>query len=511
MNMSSPETNPFLAIAPAVLPAKSAPHAGISLRTVIGAGGDQIDYRRAGVLFLALCGAWITGSAFYLLLSHRAFQPGFWLDWISSLLDCVVLTAAIVLSFRHVRNGALATLVTAAAMTLVMVPVDWVITVAHNRLAGPGTTWSIDVVPAVISHFGHVFLMILALDLALTNVRTFWIALGVGGVAGRLVAGWFGQTVFLVFFGLQQGHQSFVNFSFIFNQLLTTTAAGLLTGMIFSLIFFGGFKYLGGLATLPTEALATDGAARNGTGSIAAFRAAAAYRTAVRSLRAAGIASIIFGLIALGLGIASMNDSPVNAFLAFLGLVLLVEGIWLVSAPSPAGMIVDGFALIALGIWNIFVTVHNASSGASSSGSFALMGLWQIVWGFQSFGRYHRLRQTCLIPPSPEDLTQIDRVLQELRLPPAGSEGMIEFEAKGGPHKRWKARLLPDLAVFVCGKEAQIVIATRDEIKITPSEGVPTRARNPRTLIELGTHKLNASISPDALACLQCWQATPTA
>ena len=70
--MPSPETNPFLATAPSAPPAVPAPSADVSLRTIIGAGSEPIDYRRAGLLCLALCGSWVAGTAFYLVLAHRA-------------------------------------------------------------------------------------------------------------------------------------------------------------------------------------------------------------------------------------------------------------------------------------------------------------------------------------------------------------------------------------------------------------------------------------------------------
>ena len=422
-----------------------------------------------------------------------------------------MLTVALVLAFRHVRNGALAALVTAAAATAIMVPADWEVTVLHNLLAGPNTRWSIDMVPSVVTRLGYIFLMVLILDLALSKIRTFWIALGVGAVAGRLAAGLASHSIYVLYTALQREHQSFNDTRLILNQLLITTVAGLLTGTVFSLIFFGGFKYLGGLAMLPSQVPARGGPIGTETDSVDRLRAAAVYRAATRSLRTAGIGSIIFGLIAIGIGLSSMGNSPVNAFLAFLGLVLLVEGIWLVAAPSPAGMIVDGFALIALGIWNLFVTVNNASSGGSSSGSFAILGVWQVIWGFQSFGRYRRLRKTCLAPPSPDDMLQIDRVMEELRRSPAGSDGIIEFEAKGGPHKRWKARLLPTLGVFVCGNAAEVVIAAKAEIKIAPAEGAPGHAQAPRFVVALGERRLDASIPPAALESFRHWEAGPAA
>ena len=509
MNQLSPATGPNPASTISVWSAELASYPEISLRALIGAGGGQIDCRRAGVFFLAQLGAWAIGIASSMLFFRRVFPTGFWLDCIGGLVDSLVLTAALVFAFRSVRNGAVAALVTAAVMTLVMLPVYWGIAVEHNRLAGPNMTWNFAAVPFLFSIFTHIFLLVFALHLAVSNIRTLWIAVGIGAIAGRLVAGLTSQSMVTAYYAMQRERSPFGDVHFLFNQALGITAGSLLTGTAFSLLFVGGFECLGGLAALPGVRLAPGVPVGAGSDAIGRLRAAAGYRTVIRSLRPAGIGSIVFGLVAIGLGISSMSGNPVNALLACLGFVLFGEGIWLVAAPTPAGMVVDGFALIVLGIWNLFVTVLNASSGGSSSGGFAVMGIWQVVWGFQSFGRYLRFRKTSLSPPSPESMAQIDQVVQELRKLPAGAEGIIEFEAKGGPHKRWKARLLPDLAVFVCGKEAEIVITARAETKITIAEAVRARSLNLPVVIDLGGRRLDGSISPEALERFRRWQVAP--
>jgi hypothetical protein len=115
------------------------------------------------------------------------------------------------------------------------------------------------------------------------------------------------------------------------------------------------------------------------------LQGASNYTLLRQTLRPAGIGSIVFGLIAMAIGFASMEENPINALLGIIGIFLLVEGIWIVTAPSPAGILVDGIALLVVGLWNVIVTM-SASGGGHPI--FFLLGVWQIVGGFKSFGRY---------------------------------------------------------------------------------------------------------------------------
>jgi hypothetical protein len=110
------------------------------------------------------------------------------------------------------------------------------------------------------------------------------------------------------------------------------------------------------------------------------------YKLLCKTLRPAGIGSIVFGIVGIGMGFATMEDNPLNAGLAIIGFFLLVEGVWIAAAPSPPGLIVDGIALIILGLWNIGITL----GGNGGAGMFLFLGIWQIVLGGKSFARYGR-------------------------------------------------------------------------------------------------------------------------
>jgi uncharacterized membrane protein len=61
-------------------------------------------------------------------------------------------------------------------------------------------------------------------------------------------------------------------------------------------------------------------------GNIEELQKISDYRTIRKTLRPAGIGSIVFGVLAVVMGIASIEDNSLNAILALIGLFLLVEG-----------------------------------------------------------------------------------------------------------------------------------------------------------------------------------------
>src|SRR5260370_32291843 len=114
----------------------------------------------------------------------------------------------------------------------------------------------------------------------------------------------------------------------------------------------------------------------------------AEYRRARKTLRAAGIGGIVFGVLALAVGVPLLAVDLINAVLVMIGLLLLVEGIWNVTYPTAEGVIVDGLSLLVVGVWNIFVTIYNAVAAGGGPGA-ALHVQWAVIGGFQiCFPRY---------------------------------------------------------------------------------------------------------------------------
>ncbi len=172
----------------------------------------------------------------------------------------------------------------------------------------------------------------------------------------------------------------------------------------------------------------------------------ASRRILLKNLRGRGIGSIIWGLIAIGLGIAGMEVDRLNAILAAIGVFLTIEGIWVVAAPAPVGLIVDGFALLILGIWNLAITVISVSSGVPPI--FAIIGVLQIAWGCQSFFKYAQFSKTSPAEPSATALQRFDQLVNYIREANVTDDAsLVAFITSG--QIEWKGQFRATGAVFV--------------------------------------------------------------
>jgi len=221
------------------------------------------------------------------------------------------------------------------------------------------------------------------------------------------------------------------------------------------------------------------------------------YRLLRKSLKGAAIGSIIFGVIAIGMGLAFMSEDPINVILVFIGVFLLVEGIWLIRSPSPRGMIVDGVALCILGIWNIFVAI------AGEVGGFVVLGFFQIIWGVQSFRRYRRFSGISSQKPSKEGLRQVDDIVKSVtKTKPSESENIIELQMQ---NKSWKGELAKDVGIFVDTAGDEVIFARRGEVDFTTS-GEVTPGKPQKISIKIGNRSFYGKMSPESMERYESWK-----
>ncbi|MEK7241240.1 MAG: hypothetical protein AAB048_00520, partial [Planctomycetota bacterium] len=109
------------------------------------------------------------------------------------------------------------------------------------------------------------------------------------------------------------------------------------------------------------------------------------YAEVRRRLKWAAIGSIVFGIIAIVMGVTTAGENPLNIGLAVIGGLLFAEGIWLLLTLRPVGLIVDGIMLCILGVWIIFISIYNMTQGSGGiSPIFIPLGIFQIYWGVQN-------------------------------------------------------------------------------------------------------------------------------
>ncbi len=230
------------------------------------------------------------------------------------------------------------------------------------------------------------------------------------------------------------------------------------------------------------------------------------YRLIRKILRPSGIGSIVFGLIAIAMGFRGMGDNPINVILGLIGIFLLVEGVWIVTSPTPFGMIVYGVALIIVGLWNIIITITNSVSDGGHS-FFAILGGWQIIWGCQSFGRYKRFSKLPINKPSDETVKIIDDIVNELtKAKTKDAQDVIEFQTKNQiKNQIWKGRLAQDSAIFVQAAGQDVVFAKKSQVRID-KQGKVLIGKTIKAAFTLGDRNLNGTIDPDTFERYESWK-----
>jgi hypothetical protein len=219
-------------------------------------------------------------------------------------------------------------------------------------------------------------------------------------------------------------------------------------------------------------------------------------------LRNGGIGSIIFGVIGAGIGLSMMDENPINGILVLIGIGLLLEGIWIVSAPSPGGLIADGIALVILGVWNIFTTLHNATAGGGP-GFFGILGGYQIYLGFKSFGRYDRFSALASGKPSTEVLTQVEGMVKAVSTAKPGVPDQVVAFQEG--EKQWRGKLFGDIAVFVKGGGEDVLFLDKNDVAAAAPAPI-RKGKQYKIQFHLGTRNVDGSIAAEALSTYEQWR-----
>ncbi|MGH9455604.1 MAG: hypothetical protein ACRD2O_16720, partial [Terriglobia bacterium] len=170
------------------------------------------------------------------------------------------------------------------------------------------------------------------------------------------------------------------------------------------------------------------------------LRTACIYRVLRRMLRIGGIESVIFGLWALARGTSLLPANPLGDGLTLIGLFMLLEGIWILAAPGPTGIVLEGITFVVAGLWNLLI------SATGGPGWILALALLQLVWGVQYFKRYSRFSKLPGKRPSKASLNWLDASVKNLaQARPADSSDVIEFRSPAP----WKARLYPNAAMVI--------------------------------------------------------------
>ena len=221
-------------------------------------------------------------------------------------------------------------------------------------------------------------------------------------------------------------------------------------------------------------------------------------RSVRNSLRGAGIGSIIWGVIAVAMGVSFAHENPVNIILVYLGVGLVVEGAIVAIFPRPGGLILDGVTLILVGTWNIGTTLF-------------VLGIMQWMWGIRSIRRYFRFSQVRMDKSTDLRISAwVDKTIKEVRsLNPMKADNVITLTtACSGANQTWKALLRPDGAVFVMVSGGHdILIAPKDAVCLTSQ--IPHGAKPSKTInivLDVSGRVLKGAAKVEQLQRLNSWK-----
>jgi hypothetical protein len=149
---------------------------------------------------------------------------------------------------------------------------------------------------------------------------------------------------------------------------------------------------------------------------LAALQKTADYHVVRKKLRQSAIGSLIFGGLAVAIGVMLLNESILNLLLVVIGILLLAVGVINLFRPTPEGIIIDGISLMIVALWNIvFVALPGLIFGGGPEHiKWGFIGLLQIGWSIRRFMDYPRYRQALREKPSAEELEGMEKLVKSI-------------------------------------------------------------------------------------------------
>ena len=231
------------------------------------------------------------------------------------------------------------------------------------------------------------------------------------------------------------------------------------------------------------------------------------YRQMHKRLRNSGIGSVLFGLWALYIGINGLRYTSINAILVAIGVFLLVEGLWLIIKPAPIGVILDGAALLLVGVWNIGIQILNAVVFHVHSGFWPIIGIIQIAWGIQALKRYPRFSKMPRVDPSPDILKRIDVIAKGVQKSKMSSDAeVIDFQIVTFLGRQpWKGRLRTGFAAFVGPSHFEVLFARPADVEFAP-ERKAILGKSMTGQLRIADRTFKATFPSQSLQRYQAWQ-----
>jgi signal transduction histidine kinase len=232
-----------------------------------------------------------------------------------------------------------------------------------------------------------------------------------------------------------------------------------------------------------------------------------------------GSMGLLAGLMLFLLPIAFPNIRVMMIVVSIVAAVLLASGIWLMAAPSPLAMLVDGVTLILLSLVNLGWWIHQvmqsraakaaatASSATSDSPGYVwlLLFAFSLLGGISRFRRYSRFKAAAQTPPSRATLQWLHEMRRHLKRARVQTVPMfIRFESSAIPPLAARVQLLPQLAVCLINGD-RFSFVPEPELTIEPLAPIPPGKKG-KAQIRMQGRQFNGMIHGDSFARYVAWK-----
>ena len=253
--------------------------------------------------------------------------------------------------------------------------------------------------------------------------------------------------------------------------------------------------------------------AERNTPPLAELQAAAGRYTTKTTLSGAGAGSVVFGLLGIYLGVTSLHANALNMIPIILGGLLILEGIWISLSSAKVLLVVDGIALVSVGLWNMLASAINSYGSYShdSAMPWRMLAMAQIGWGIQRFVKYTRVRRAVTTSePLPEAEQWIEDAVNTVR---SGEPDASMILLKGDPDatismmaSSWIVQLREDLAVFVMTfGGSEVLVLPRSQISIVSAKSGRFGVKGKKVTLNLAGRKLKVIVKSLHVGRLKSW------
>lgn len=242
------------------------------------------------------------------------------------------------------------------------------------------------------------------------------------------------------------------------------------------------------------------------------MRDIAEYRRFVKMLRSGGIGSLIMGAIAVLGNVGDIPTAPLALLPTGLGILLLADGVLMLTMPSPAVLALDAssFILIALwnGFWALMAFLANRPELAMRPAMWTVI---PVVGGIYLFMQYPRFAALAQRKPDTEVMKSLDETAKDiLKASLKDDARAIELKTTSflSDEMAWRGRLGEGVLTLVAIKKHEMLFAGRDELTME-DRGKVLLGKTRKLKLCVAGKDMKGTMPPESFERLQAWLAAP--